>query len=362
MKNSMRYIVLAIFCSLAACSSKQKVRLPQQSLVIMSYNVENLFDTKDNPLKDDETFLPIAYKQSNSAIRQKCEKIKTDYRREECLNFDWNDETLHTKLERLTDVISQVKDGAGPDILIMPEVESLEVLQQWNKEFLQDKAYQTVALVSGNDQRGINVGLISRLPLLEAPQLIQFPFQNSDKANKDHDPSKTRGMLKVKLSLPDGNPLTVYGVHLPAQGNPPEWRKQAVDYIYKMILQMPQKEMAVLAGDFNITAEEDTANNYFPHLDRQWWVAHRHCEDCGRGTHFYSGSWSFLDSILASPGLSPTGKAQWMIDPNSVWIPHESRYQVTSRGTPARFDSNSPNGISDHWPIAAVIVPRHVIE
>ncbi len=51
------------------------------------------------------------------------------------------------------------------DILAVQEVEDINILKQFNKEYLGNKSYKYVTLIEGNDPRLIDVGLLSNFPL-----------------------------------------------------------------------------------------------------------------------------------------------------------------------------------------------------
>ncbi|NOX85942.1 MAG: endonuclease/exonuclease/phosphatase family protein [Chlorobi bacterium] len=53
----------------------------------------------------------------------------------------------------------------GADILAVQEVEDINILKKFNKDFLGSKAYKYVTLIEGNDPRFIDVGLLSNYPL-----------------------------------------------------------------------------------------------------------------------------------------------------------------------------------------------------
>ena len=57
-------------------------------ITLMTFNVENLFDTEDDPGKDDYTYLPLAQKQTDEH-KKKCAGIAVDRWRDQCLNWDW---------------------------------------------------------------------------------------------------------------------------------------------------------------------------------------------------------------------------------------------------------------------------------
>jgi endonuclease/exonuclease/phosphatase family metal-dependent hydrolase len=354
MKTSIFYLTASL--SIAACSHAPSNDLPAGGVVLMTYNVENLFDTKkDNQY--DTTYLPVNLKQT-SEQKEACGKMENDYYRKECLTLDWSEAVLKRKLERLTDVVLQVNGGHGPDILNIAEIENKNVLEMWNKNYLAKANYQTAVLIPGFDKRGINVALLSRFPVEGEPQLHRIPYK-SDNAEEQKQMESSRGILEVTLKLPDSSLLTVFCVHLPSQGNPSKFRKQAVDFINELQSKLPEGRMAYVAGDFNITTQEDRVSGYFSKdLSSKWAVSHKiGCKGC-EGTHYYNGdkSWSFLDAMVFTPNLID-GKSPWRVLPESIQVPHSSRYQTSRFMTPARFDENSPVGASDHWPMTTVIVP-----
>ena len=53
LKTKNKFLLFFIFVSL---------NITSEDLTIMSFNVENLFDSKDNPKKTDDTYLPFLKK------------------------------------------------------------------------------------------------------------------------------------------------------------------------------------------------------------------------------------------------------------------------------------------------------------
>ena len=62
-----------------------------EEISLMTYNVENLFDNKDDLGKDDKAFLPATLKRS-SYHKGHCKKIEVKKWRDECLFLDWNED------------------------------------------------------------------------------------------------------------------------------------------------------------------------------------------------------------------------------------------------------------------------------
>ena len=85
------------------------VALPAQgeTISIMTFNVENLFDNIDDEKKSDETYLPASLKKSEAHIA-KCKRVRVRRWRDQCLHWDWNDAVVERKLNVIADSIKQV--------------------------------------------------------------------------------------------------------------------------------------------------------------------------------------------------------------------------------------------------------------
>ena len=75
---------------------------------VMTYNVENLFDTNDDLNKDDKAFLPLEKKKGIKHIAA-CKKISVKKWREECLNLNWNEEAKVRKIENIEDTEKKIE-------------------------------------------------------------------------------------------------------------------------------------------------------------------------------------------------------------------------------------------------------------
>ena len=101
-KDVLRLMLLAVL-SLLWC--RGGAALAQQSFVVMSYNVENLFDLEDNPQQDDDEFLPEG-------------------------NHHWTRARYERKLHQLAEVLSCAGSVTSfPDLVGLVEVENASVLQ-----------------------------------------------------------------------------------------------------------------------------------------------------------------------------------------------------------------------------------------
>lgn len=332
-----------------------------EAITIMTYNVENLFDSSDDPGKRDEAFLSQADKQKQE-VRAACRvnNQNSSYRMRECLSKDWNESSLKIKMKRLTDVLRQIKGGRGPDVLILQEVENIGVLEKWRTEYLADFGYKPALLIEGPDERGIDVGLLTRLEVTGPVTLHIIPFK-ANEFLKESEIRHTRGILEANLSLPDGTPLTVMGLHFPSQGAPTETRKQALEFLDSLRAKMPKDRLIVVGGDFNVTTDEEVKYGYMSKMmATNWGVSHLlGCKGCLGTTYYHRNqTWSFFDILLISKNFLPDGTSPWKVLPESIRIENSSAYQTNRFGSPARFDENRKDGVSDHWPMVMEIIKR----
>ncbi len=119
-----------------------------ESMSVMFWNVENLFDTIDDPDRQDTEFTP-----GGSA--------------------KWTEEVLAKKMQALATVIKSVKSDNGkacPDFLGMAEVESGSIAKRLNTEYLKECGYtKIIADPKDPDIRGIRAVSLTRLPLAARP-------------------------------------------------------------------------------------------------------------------------------------------------------------------------------------------------
>lgn len=134
------------------------------------------------------------------------------------------------------DVIKALK----VDVLCTVEVESRAVLQQFNAQALGARQFDYALLMDGNDPRGINVGLLSRLT-----------FGGIHTHMFDADAQGTifsRDCFDVELRLPDEKPLHVLCNHFKSQS----YGLDAVNAARR--LRQTKRIAAILAG-FDLTKD-----------------------------------------------------------------------------------------------------------
>ncbi|MEX2369680.1 MAG: endonuclease [Bacteroidales bacterium] len=336
MKNIAYLLVLLLFAGQDTFSQRG-----EQEFTVMFYNVENLFDTIDDPDVRDEEFTPGSSKQ-------------------------WNSERYAKKLSDLTRVILSVPDGTLPAIVGLAEVENEEVLNDLVQQHgLRQHGYRVI-LVEGNDPRGIDCGMIYRPDLFRyrSHQLIGV-----DDLSGDDYP--LRGILYVQGTGPDGKPLHIYINHWKSRyGGVQETehlRVYSAITIRKEVDKLLSTEAAprvIIMGDLN---DEPTNKSIFDVLhasgkrknisvnDLYNLFYDQHNLDLA-GSYSYRGTWQMYDQIIISYSLlnredgltvsfdgGKVLKEPWMLyhdERNNAHVPNR-----TYGG------DNYFGGISDHFPI-----------
>lgn len=142
MKKLIRVLSFLMFLPLIASYTTAQERERDQrgfiSACVAFYNVENLFDTINDPEKRDDDFTPAGANR-------------------------WNTRKYYEKLENLAEVIQQLGQELNPDgpaVLGISEIENREVLEDLAAhEYLRDRNYQVVHYPSP-DLRGIDVAFL----------------------------------------------------------------------------------------------------------------------------------------------------------------------------------------------------------
>ncbi len=153
---------------------------------IMWYNVENLFDTQKDSIKNDSDFTPEG-------------------------SYHWTGKKLSTKLINLSIAISAVGEGIPPAIIGMAEVENDAVLTQLVKYSPLSKYRYKFIHYESPDSRGID------LAMLYQPDIFK-PIYHKNIAITNPNDSKfaTRDILYVKGEI-NGDTLHILLNHWPSK-------------------------------------------------------------------------------------------------------------------------------------------------
>jgi len=200
-------------------------------VTVATFNTLNLFDDQDDPYHADEGTPPKP--------------------REE--------------LEHLAAAIRQV----NADVLALQEVENRFYLERFNELLLSDLGYENVVLYEGNDRRGIDVALLSRLPVgpVTSYRHLRFPDGNGQSMAFQRDLLRARIDPPAPASAASGQvpppSFDLFVVHLKSKRGQDEQRTlatrlgeaRAIRRIFDEILASDPTARFLICGDFNDTLD-----------------------------------------------------------------------------------------------------------
>ncbi|HKA58314.1 MAG TPA: endonuclease/exonuclease/phosphatase family protein [Gemmatimonadales bacterium] len=201
----------------------------------------------------------------------------------------------------------RVIDAVRPDVLCMVEVEDRPSLVRFNEQVLQHEfqfVFNHQILVDGNDERGIDISLMSQRPILGVRSYTDVPRPGT------HEPVFSRDCPEYQVDLPNGELLIVLGNHFKSQGygneaaNDAKRRDQAaaVAQIYQRALQ--RTNLVIVAGDLNAGPDHASLAPLIQGTDLRDVMTHPTYQGLpgtyGTGTN---ASRQKLDYILLSPAL-----------------------------------------------------------
>lgn len=324
-------IASALFISMTATAKNLKV---------MTYNVENFFDTAHDVGTLDFTYLPLTIKKTLPDHKNNCDLMRSEFSKNECLNLDWNESKFTKKILNLAKVIKSFDStGTGPDILVMEEVENINILNNLVSQGLKKLGYEHRVLIEGDDSRGIDVALISKFPVISAkrhPLIIEGVKLD------------TRGILEVALNVA-GSKVVVFVNHWPSQNNPASQRVACANLLTK-ISEGVKADLILAMGDFNsLETDSPYPFNFLKNFVDSEVEARKLGLRLKPGTHFYKDGWSSLDRIFIyqNPKLKPNF-SKFQIINLPFMMKTDSR---TGESVPVRFDATTGDGFSDHLPL-----------
>ena len=315
--------------------------LNSQSMKIMTYNVENLFDTQHDSLKNDKEYLP------NSELR-------------------WTNDRFYEKLHEVMQVIVGLGEDNLPLLVGLCEVENDFVLKAMTQFDPYDQLGYDYVHYEGPDARGIDVALLYQkdkfTPLASRPIPVHLPNGQSG-----------RDLLYTCGTLSDSTFLHIIQVHFPSRregalASEPN-REAAAKTVRKVVdeIQMVDSQAAIIImGDFNDNPSDKvptTTLSALPYtsglfedlkLYNLCWDGYPF-ENREIGSYFHDGEWDMLDQIIVSGALLNGNLSVRVMPEAEVYHPKwiSKRDKRTGEMIPKRTYVGPfyQGGVSDHFPV-----------
>ncbi|MGD9931684.1 MAG: endonuclease/exonuclease/phosphatase family protein [Mangrovibacterium sp.] len=322
----MKFVLLLLLgISAVSCQSSAK----RKQATIVFYNVENLFDTVDDPHKNDNDFLPESDKQ-------------------------WTTERYQKKLDDIATVLTNINPDELPEVIGLCEIENLTVLNDLAKTKAMSKGNYRIVHQDSPDERGIDVALFYR------PTEFKLISHETLTVNPGF---KTRDILHVYGQL-GGDKIHFFVNHWPSRIgglDKTEPNRMAAAQVLKNkvdeLLARDPGTKIIIMGDMNdepgnasllstlgAKAPESNAgltNLMFPLKEKKL------------GSYNYRSNWNMLDNLIVSNSVL-NGKGFVTTAPGFIfreeWIEYKNKNGTVS---PNRTygGPNYYGGVSDHFPV-----------
>lgn len=162
---------------------------------------------------------------------------------------------------------ARVISDIDADVICLIEVENRPALQEFHNGLLYDQylepsgkqGYDRILLIDGNDRRGIDISVMSRLPIM----WIRSHMHERTMYNNREIPTFSRDCLEVQIELENESPLHLFINHFKSKGYSPQndhlsnrRRKGQAERVAELVDEHDlQTENIVVAGDLNDGAD-----------------------------------------------------------------------------------------------------------
>ncbi len=331
----MRFLPLLYVIFLLALfflSPGGKAHADDRSISMLWWNIENLFDTRDDPATEDGEFTPNGKKQ-------------------------WTEKKLRLKCIRIAHVLKVIalKTGRYPEILAFAEVENREVFKHM-LSFFPGKSY-TIAYHASRDPRGIDTALAYDAEKIALDTTAAYTV-NLEERN-------TRDILLYRFSA-GGAPFFLLLNHWPSRYLGKSWSEpsrlaaaKTARTVLDSLRSSASRPDIIVMGDFNDEPDDPSIKKILnATVDDNVFLQNPkdklyNCwgKTSGKGSCYFAGKWLRLDQVMVSDGLFD--ESGLSISENAFSCFHFSHMETGSLKRPyATYRGKKYlGGYSDHFPL-----------
>ncbi len=343
MKYTRLVLVSLIILNINACSFDDgepynKADLKDfHSKELIFYNVENLFDFKDDPKTKDDDFLPDGKKK-------------------------WTKKRFVKKVNGIAKVLTEVASDF-PILVGLVELENRYCLDALIKSELIKRGSYAYVHEDSKDVRGMDAALLYQTDYLAllASEFLSVKLKNG---------KNSRAILYAEFGLNNGESLYVYVNHWPSrrQGKlkSEQNRIKAAtvlrEHLDDLLSVVPSAKVLVM-GDFNDYPSDKSISQILRadsiesgKSDAELFNLAYELDSNQKGTYFYKGAWGMLDQMLVSrsflkgdTGLAINSNNFGIFEPD--WLMYFPKGSGKAKPNRTYGGNKYYGGYSDHLPI-----------
>ncbi len=339
MKKFIYPFIVLFIISLFFVSCKKEELKPFSAAF---YNVENLFDTIDNPKIRDNNYLPTS-------------------------KVAWNTVRYNKKLNHLSRVMSSINGGGYPSIFGLAEVENLRVLKDLINTHDLKNAHYKILHKDSPDKRGIDVALLYQPSVFKPIKTQYIPIQFPSNPE-----GTTRDILYSKGMVYGMDTIHVFVNHWVSRYGGRDKTDPLRRYTGKLlrlicdsIFSIDPKANILIMGDLNDDPTDASIANAlqakkptFPVASKQLYNLADIPFKNGKGSLYYK-SWNLFDQMIVSSSLLG-GSNGMKVESDSEKI-FKKKWMLYKRKNGVMVPSRTASGgryfggYSDHLPVIIYI-------
>ncbi|MCF8373241.1 MAG: hypothetical protein K9H64_16600 [Bacteroidales bacterium] len=336
----LMFALVFLFCSPPQNSNSDQER----GLVrVMFYNVENLFDTFDDPEKNDEDFLPNG-------------------------KMNWTFDRYQKKLNNISKVVAAVGQWELPELIGLCEIENRKVLEDLVQNTALTKADYGIIHKESPDERGIDVAALYRKDLVKPLSYQAIPVIFDDAGDK------TREILYFKSLVRKTDTIHFFVNHWPSRWGGQEKSEpkrmaaaKSLKHVTDSILKVNPQAKLIITGDFNDDPIDKSLKEVLQANDpvsvesgKLYNLSLQHYSPSEKGSLKYKGNWNVFDQFIVSSGLLENSEGfHTSLSDSHIFYGTEGNEFLLEEDT--RYQGKEPNrtyhgptfhgGYSDHMPV-----------
>lgn len=340
MKIMNKLLIFIGLILMAGYSCAQSPNL-KNSYIVAFYNMENLFDIYDDPLKQDDEFTPGSEKK-------------------------WDEEKYKKKIADLSRVLASIKTEGFPVLVGVCEIENDRVMNDLRSSELLRPAGYDLIWHEGPDMRGIDCALLYQSKLFKPLRTKFFPVINpADTAFKTREIVYACGTLGKEI-------FHVFVNHWPSRrgGQEESMNDRALTARVlrskiDSILSTESNPNIIIMGDMNDEPGDVSLSEVLKARPNQGnpqpgQLVNLMYDEFSRneGSYNYRGNWDMIDNLIVSGNLITKKKGlKTTLDNGYVFHQPFMEYR-NDQGeiSPNRtFGKSYYGGISDHFPVYLIL-------
>ncbi len=310
----------------------------KRKILVVSYNVENLFDTIDNPHKRDNEFTPQSPKH-------------------------WNTKRYYKKINDISNVLAAISKHHLPDLISLEEVENRAVIEDLIKTKKLKKEKYGIVHEECTDPRGIDVALLYNPRVFKYISHKQIPIIDST-GFRYH----TREILLTK-GIVDRDTLYVFVNHWKSRyggAKKTEFKRILVAKILRRsidsVFKINPKANILCLGDFNDTPTNKSIEKVLDASIEPVFNSKKELFNLAayqalhkKGTIIYRDHWYMIDNIIISQNMLKKSNRIYAQGPAKIYKSKLNLYYnpKANDSIPNRtYGGNTYfGGVSDHLPV-----------